>query len=102
VQRLARQIPLKQAMHLRLTGRIFGTTEALALGVINEIVPEEGLTAATNRLVASTLESAPLAVRATKQATIDGLAMPLAEAMATRHPAVDAMERGPACLLRET
>ncbi|MDE0810937.1 MAG: hypothetical protein OSB69_16680 [Alphaproteobacteria bacterium] len=34
----------------------------------------------------------PLAIRATKQAAIDGLAMPLAEAMATRHPAVDAME----------
>lgn len=53
VQRFTRQIQLKQALYLRLTGRVFGATDALALalGIINEIVPEESLTAATNRLV---------------------------------------------------
>jgi enoyl-CoA hydratase/carnithine racemase len=92
LHRLARQIPLKQAMHLLLTGRIFDANEALGLGVINEVVPKEKLTEATNRLVASILEGAPLAVRATKQAALDGLALPLAEAMGVRHPAIEAME----------
>ena len=92
LHRLARQIPLKQAMHLLLTGRIFGAHEALVLGVINEVVPAEDLSHATNKLVAAILEGAPLAVRATKQAAIDGLGMSLAEAMDTRHPAIEAME----------
>jgi enoyl-CoA hydratase/carnithine racemase len=92
LHRLARQIPLKQAMHLLLTGRIFGATEALALGVINEVVPAHELTAATDRLVATILEGAPLAVRATKQAAVGGLAMNLADAMETRHPAIETME----------
>ena len=92
LHRLARQIPLKRAMHLLLTGRIFGADEALALGVINEVVPAEELSGATDRLVASILEGAPLAVRATKQAAIDGLALSLSEAMRTSHPAIEAME----------
>ena len=40
---LLRQIGEKQARDLLLTGRIFGAEEALSLGLINEIVPTEGL-----------------------------------------------------------
>jgi enoyl-CoA hydratase/carnithine racemase len=92
LHRLARQIPLKQAMHLLLTGRIFNAEEALALGIVNEVVPKEELSKATDRLVASILEGAPLAVRATKQAAINGLGMSLQEAMDTSHPAIETME----------
>jgi enoyl-CoA hydratase/carnithine racemase len=92
LHRLARQIPLKQAMHLLLTGRILEAEEALAMGLINEVVPTDQLTTATDQLVASILEGAPLAVRATKQAATDGLAMTLAEAMNARHPAIEIME----------
>ena len=92
LHRLARQIPLKQAMHLLLTGRFIGADEALALGLINEIVPMADLGAATDRLVSTILEAAPLSVRATKQAALDGLAHSLADALNTRHPAITAME----------
>ncbi|MDA0340604.1 MAG: enoyl-CoA hydratase-related protein [Proteobacteria bacterium] len=91
LHRLARQIPLKQAMHLLLTGRIFLAEEAMTLGLVNQVVAPENLTAATNNLIASILSGAPLAVRATKQAAMDGLTLSLAEAMATRHPAIDVM-----------
>ena len=92
LHRLARQIPLKQAMNLLLTGRIFLVEEALALGLVNQVVAPENLTAATNNLIASILSGAPLAVRATKQAAMDGLNLSLAEAMAIRHPTIETME----------
>ena len=92
LHRLARQIPLKNAMHLLLTGRIFIAEEALTLGLVNQLAPPEDLTAATNHLIASIFSGAPPAVRATKQAAMDGLNLSLPEAMAIRHPAIETME----------
>jgi enoyl-CoA hydratase/carnithine racemase len=92
LHRLAQQIPLKNTMHLLLTGHIFIAEEALALGLVNQVVPPEDLTAATNHLIASILSGAPLAVRATKQAAMDGLNLSLPEAVAIRHPAIETME----------
>jgi dehydration protein DpgD len=61
-------------------------------GLVNKVVAPENLTAATNDLVASILSGAPLAVRATKQATMDGLNLSLAEALAIRHQTIETME----------
>jgi crotonobetainyl-CoA hydratase len=92
LHRLARQIPLKQAMNLLLTGRIFLAEEALALGLVNQVAAPENLTAATNNLIASILSGAPLAVRATNKAAMDGLNLSPAEALAIRHPTIETME----------
>src|SRR5262245_56088831 len=39
MQRLARQIPLKQAMGMMLTGRHVSAQEGFQLGLVNEVVP---------------------------------------------------------------
>ncbi len=74
---LARQIPFKVAMGLLLTGRRIGAREALAAGVVNEVVPAADLRAAADRWAADVLACAPLAVEATKQLATAALDLPL-------------------------
>src|SRR5215475_10088058 len=85
VYRLPRQIGMKRAMAMMLTGRRVSAREGLALGFVNEVVPGPELLAAARRWAAEILECAPLSVRATKEAALAGEGHPLAEAMAA-HP----------------
>jgi enoyl-CoA hydratase/carnithine racemase len=96
VHRLARQIPLKHAMGLMLTGRRIGADEAYRLGFVNEVVPAGELMAAAERWAAEILECAPLAVRLTKEAAMTGLHLPVEEAMAA-----DRRDRRPRMLASE-
>ena len=82
IHRLARQIPLKQAMGMLLTGRLISAQEGLRLGFVNEVVPAEGLMAAAQRWAGEILECSPLLVQLTKEAVNDGLGIPVDEAMA--------------------
>jgi crotonobetainyl-CoA hydratase len=86
VHRLPRQIGLKQAMGMILTGRRVSAREGLALGFVNEVVPPAELLAAARRWAEEILECAPLSVRASKQAALDGLGRPLEEAMRGHYP----------------
>lgn len=89
IHRLPRQLPLKIAMGMMLTGRQITAREAMGLGLVNEVVPAGELSAAADRWAAQILECAPLSVQATKEAAMAGLAMPLAEAVQNRFPAID-------------
>ncbi len=73
VHRLPRQIPVKQAMGMILTGRRVSAEEGLRLGFVNEVVPRAELMQAARRWADAILECAPLSVRASKQAALDGL-----------------------------
>lgn len=73
VHRLPRQIPLKQAMGMILTGRRVPAEEGQRLGFVNEVVPRAELLQAARRWADAILECAPLSVRASKQAVMDGL-----------------------------
>ena len=64
---LARQLPAKRAMEVLLTGRRFTAAEALALGLVNEVVPAADLDAAVDRWLENLLACAPLSLRAIKQ-----------------------------------
>jgi enoyl-CoA hydratase/carnithine racemase len=86
VHRLPRSIPHKVAMGLMLTGRDLTAAEAARWGLVNEIVPAAELMAAAERWARAILECSPLAVQATKQASLQGLGKPVLEAMATRYP----------------
>ena len=57
---LARQIPLRPAMGMLLTGRRIGAAQALERGLINEVVPRAELDAAVDRWLADILACAPL------------------------------------------
>lgn len=92
VHRLPRQIGLKQAMGMLLTGRRVSAEEGLRLGFVNEVVPPGELMAAARRWAEQILECSPVSVRATKQVAMDGLRFAsLEEAMAERHPAIRAL-----------
>ncbi|WP_084545003.1 enoyl-CoA hydratase-related protein [Derxia gummosa] len=86
MHRLPRQLPLKLAMGMLLTGRPLAAREALAHGLVNEVVPAADLDVAVGRWVADMLACAPLSLQATKQCAMAGLGRPLAEAMAASYP----------------
>jgi len=88
VHRLPRHVPLKLAMGMILTGRQVTAAEAARIGLVNEVVPLAELMAAAERWANEILECSPLAVQASKQAALRGLAKPLPEAMTAIYPLV--------------
>ena len=91
VHRLPRQLPLKLAMEYLLTGREMTAEEAEDLGLVNRVVPFDQLDDAVNALIDEIMECAPLSIRATKQAAMRGLDLPLGEALRAQYPAVVTM-----------
>ncbi len=80
-QRLPRSIPLAKAMELILTARRISAGEAFDIGLINKVVPQAELMNEVERWIATLLERGPLALRAAKQAILQGLNMTLDEGM---------------------
>jgi enoyl-CoA hydratase/carnithine racemase len=66
LHRLPRQIGLKRAMDLILTGRKVSAAEGYAMGFVNEVVPAAELMAAAKRWAAEILRCSPMAIRASK------------------------------------
>ena len=85
---LQRQIPFRAAMGIMLTGRRVGASEALALGIVNELMPRAHLDAAVDRWLKDILACAPLSVRAIKQVVRRTAHLSASEAQATRLPAL--------------
>jgi enoyl-CoA hydratase/carnithine racemase len=79
--RLPRQIPLKIAMGMLLTGRHITAQEAHQWGLVNEVVPLAELLPKAEHWAAEVLKCAPLSVRGTKQAAYEGLGYPLERAI---------------------
>lgn len=92
VHRLVRQLPDKVAMGFLLTGRQFSAREALAFGLVNEVVPGDSLDSAVQSWVEDILACAPLALRATKQVARRNLDYAsLADAIRADYPAAARM-----------
>src|SRR5829696_9028177 len=80
--RLPRQIPWAAAMEFLLTAEPVPATRALEMGLLNEIVPRGRLLERAQEWAARITENAPLAVAATKESALRGLAAEsLADAM---------------------
>ena len=86
VHRLPRQIGLKPAMGYLLTGRHFSAARAFELGLVNDVVPLATLRETTERYVEDILQCAPLAVRATKALSMQGLDHSLRDAFNRTYP----------------
>jgi len=67
IPRLARQIPVKRAMDLLLTGRQMPAAEAERLDIINQVVPAGQALQAARKYAETICENSPSAVRLTKQ-----------------------------------
>jgi enoyl-CoA hydratase/carnithine racemase len=85
---LPRRIGYRAAMGMLLTGRRISATQALAYGLVNEVVPSEELDAAVDRWLADILACAPLSLRAIKQTVRRTAQLAPHEAQALRLPAV--------------
>jgi enoyl-CoA hydratase/carnithine racemase len=81
IHRLARQVPLKQAMGMLLTGKQITAHEAYRIGLVNEVVPLADLMLTAERWATEILEGSPLSVRLTKEAALQGLPYSVEEAM---------------------
>ncbi|MBC8512393.1 MAG: enoyl-CoA hydratase/isomerase family protein [Dehalococcoidia bacterium] len=76
-QRLPRVIPLANAAELLLTGRPIVALDALRIGLVNKVVPLDELMSTARQLAEILCRPAPLAVRAAKQAMIQGTSLSL-------------------------
>ena len=92
LQRLARHMPMKEAMWLVLTGKRIGAEEARRIGLVNEVVPRGEALDRARALAREMLACAPLALEASKQVMHQSLAEPdLAAAMRRSYPAAERM-----------
>lgn len=73
--RLPRQIPLKQAMGMILTGRRVTAQQGHAFGFVNEVVPRRQALDAALRWSAEILEGSPMSIRASKAMSARALDM---------------------------
>jgi enoyl-CoA hydratase/carnithine racemase len=73
LQRLVRQIPAKDAMWLVLSGQRIDAQQALAMRLVNEVVPAERLLPRAFEMADQLLRCAPLAQQASKQVMIQSL-----------------------------
>jgi enoyl-CoA hydratase len=78
--RLPRQIAYPAAMELLLTAEAFPASRALELGLLNEIVPDAELADRAIEWAARITVNAPMAVQATKESVLRGLAVDQREA----------------------
>jgi enoyl-CoA hydratase/carnithine racemase len=81
IHRLSRQIPLKHAMGMLLTGRFVSAQEGYRLGFVNEVVPAAELMAAAESWASQILACSPLLVSLTKESAQAGLGLSVDEAI---------------------
>lgn len=79
---LSRNLPRKQAFEMLTTGRFIPAAEAQTLGLVNRVVPEAELPAATQALAESVASKLPHAVRIGKEAFYAQAELPLNAAYA--------------------
>jgi enoyl-CoA hydratase len=80
-QRLIRQISPCKAKELMFTGTRISADEALALGLLNRVVPDEALMSETLALAHTIVGKSPLVLKLLKRAVADGAEMPLSAAL---------------------
>ena len=81
-QRLMRQIPLCQAKKLMFTADSLSAPQALALGLVNEVLPRDELMPAAMALAARVASMSAQTLKLLKHAMLHGAEMPLESALA--------------------
>ena len=76
-QRLSRVVGLGKALELILTGSVIDAEEACRIGLVNKVVPRDGLMAAAEEYARAIAAKAPVAVVFAKEAVREGYEMSL-------------------------
>ena len=78
---LARIVGLRRAMEILLTNRVIDAQEALALGLVNRVVPDNELSNASLAFARELAAGAPLALAATKRMLWNGVGLSVESAL---------------------
>lgn len=78
---LARIVGLRKALDILLTNPTLTAAEALSLGIVSRVVPDDELVASVDALAADLAAQPPLGLAATKRLVWDGLGSTVAERM---------------------
>lgn len=90
VHLLPRRVSRKDAMWLLLTGRVVPAEEARRIGMINEVVPADQLTARVKQVAGWIVAASPQAISACMEMVDDGLyEADVAAAMSAASPSLD-------------
>jgi len=89
MHRLPRQVPLKKAMGMMLTGRTVSAPEGKEIGFVTEVVPQGRALEEAKKWAGQILECSPMAIRATKETVLKGLDIAnFKEAFETKVPGI--------------
>lgn len=88
-QRLPRLIPPAKAAEMLFTGKPIDAQEAYRIGLVNKVVPLVQLMTAANEMAEMVCRPAPLAVRAAKQAMMQGLSLSLENGLELEKTLID-------------
>jgi enoyl-CoA hydratase len=80
-QRLARLVGPGRALDLCLTGRFIKAPDALAWGLVNEVVPEESLLQRARSLLHTLVQWSPIAMKSTMETIHRGIGLTLDDAL---------------------
>lgn len=86
LHRLARQVPIKQAMGMILASRRVSAREGYQLGFVTEVVPDNELGTTVDSWCAQILRASPVSIRTSKEVVMQGLAEPGIEAAMQAQP----------------
>lgn len=105
--RLARQVPWAHAMELVLLGEPISAQHALAIGLINRVVPPQDLLSTAEDFARRISLGAPIALLKSKEAIVRGSGRPLEEAFAIEsqctkdNAATDDAKEGPRAFIEK-
>ena len=85
---LTRNVTIKRAMELLLTGEMIDAATALEFGVVNRVVPRDSLRQTVDEVASTIAAKSPTAIRLGKKAVTDQAGMNLADAYACASRAI--------------
>jgi enoyl-CoA hydratase len=80
-QRMARLVGIPKALEICLSGELYDAQECYRIGLVNQLVPYDQLIPAGEKMAASFLKGAPLALRYIKEAIYKGGEMTLEQGL---------------------
>lgn len=86
---LTRLVGIAKACELFYTGKLIDAKEAKESGLVNQVVPVDGLKPATEELARSIADNAPISIQMVKRALYEGLDTDLATAIHTENLGLD-------------
>jgi enoyl-CoA hydratase len=80
-QRMARLVGIPKALEICMSGELYDAQECHRIGLVNQVVPYDQLTAAGEKMAATFIRGAPLALRYIKEAIYKGSEMTLEQGL---------------------